>query len=301
MKPLGVDRVKFEKELHLVMQFPALLMAVGLLLFTSLTAHGQEYTKQFFQRDYQNYQGAELIVDPDNTAGWNNAIYLDLETSFSIAADVAWQTEEYTFATDPAKLPPGPFRVVEILDRTDNSKIRFGEARFKLIASDETEFWFRYQSKYKHTFPWLVGKIELDEASVCAEISSESDDFTGKKTIRTPLGKNASLRKIVENGEATTYLSLYANGSTLNVGEKGVIILMEDGSKLEFPGEEIDTDAGRGSGWRYSAFIRMDDETLTKLSTVAMDKWRLYIYDQDFDAGEAEVFRIQVGCIKGMN
>lgn len=283
------------------MQFPALLMPVGLLLFTSLTAHGQEYTKQFFQRDYQNYQGAELIVAPDNTAGWNNAIYLDLETSLSIAADVAWQTEEYTFVTDPAKLPPGPFRVVEILDRTDNSKIRFGEARFKLIASDKTEFWFRYQSKYKHTFPWLVGKIELDEASVCAEISSDIDDFTGKKTIRTPFGKNASLIKIIENGEATTYLRLYANGSTLNVGEKGVIILMEDGSKLEYPGEEIDTDAGRGSGWRYSAFIRMDDETLTKLSTVAMDKWRLYIYDQDFDSGEAEVFRIQVGCIKGMN
>ena len=85
------------------------------------------------------------------------------------------------------------------------------------------------------------------------------------------------------------------------MGETGVIILMEDGSKLEYPSVEISADAGSGSGWDYSAFIRLDEEALTTLSTVSMDKWRLYIYDKDFDAGEAEVFRIQVGCIMNMN
>ena len=273
------------------------ILPLAIFLLSSLFSFGQEYTKKFLKTEYDHYQGAELIADPDNTSGWTHAIYSDFETSLSISSDVAFQTDEYTFQTDPSKLPPGPYQVAEILDQTDNRKIRFGEARFKLVASDGIEFWFLYKSKYEHAFPWLVGKIELNEEDVCAKIISEVDDFTGDKTYRTPYGKDAQLMKIIKGESVTTYLILDAKGSTLNVGEKGVIILMEDGSKLEYPGEEIDSDVGQGSSWDYSTFIRMNDETLTKLSTVAIDKWRLFIYDTDFDSTDAEVFRIQVECI----
>lgn len=271
------------------------------LVGLATSSFSQEYTKQFFKTDYDQYLGAEFIVDQSSISGWTNAFYLDFDASLSLSSDVSFQSEEYTFKTDPEKLPPGPYSVVEILDRNDNPKIRFSEARFKLLAADGTEFWFRYDSKYEHNFVWLVGKIEIDVEAVCSKITVETDDFTGDKTIRTPFGPDAQLTKIIKGGTATTYLSLDAKGSTLNVGEQGVIILFEDGSKLEYPSEAIDSDVGSGSSWDYSAFIRLDNETLNKLTIQPLDKWRLFIYDNDFDQTEAEMFQIQAKCISEMN
>ena len=39
------------------------------------------------------------------------------------------------------------------------------------------------------------------------------------------------------------YFTLYANGSTLNVGEKGVIMLLDNGDRITRPEAKIDVDA----------------------------------------------------------
>lgn len=261
--------------------------------------YSQEFNKKFFGTEWDQYLGAEFIVDSEAISGWSNSCYTDFESSLSLTSDAAFASDEYDFKTDPNRLPEGPFKIVEILDSKDSYKIRRDEARFKMLAPDGTEFWFRYDSSYDWNFPWLVGDIEIDIESICSKISIDVDDFTDEKRIRTPYNGDVSITKIISNNQEIVYLSLNASGSTINVGEKGVIILMEDGSKLNFPDEKIDSKVGK-YGYDYSAFIRIDDETLSKLTNVPIDKWRLYIYDKDLGETEAELFRIQIGCINEM-
>ena len=93
--------------------------------------------------------------------------------------------------------------------------------------------------------------------------------------------ERVSFTKIKRNEEFVLYLSLKATGSTLNVSEKGVILLFTDGDKIEFPNAEIDTKAGDGAYWEYFAFVSISNEQLDKIITKDIDAFRLYIYDSN--------------------
>ena len=107
------------------------------------------------------------------------------------------------------------------------------------------------------------------------------------------------VRKYVENGQTRTYLTLKSVGYTLNFGEKGVIVLLEDGSKIERPSASIDCDSAT-SGWMYSAWITLSDDEIEKLKTTKIAQWRLYIYDSKPTSKQAEKLMIQLGCIDDM-
>mgnify|MGYP006185212945 CR=1 FL=1 len=114
------------------------------------------------------------------------------------------------------------------------------------------------------------------------DIKVSTDKFDGKTTWSSTYtskiygqikSERVSFTKIKRDEEIVMYLSLKATGSTLNVSEKGVILLFTDGDKIEFPNAEIDTEAGDGAYWKYSAFVSISNEQI--------DAFRLYIYDSN--------------------
>ena len=123
-----------------------------------------------------------------------------------------------------------------------------------------------------------------------ADITMEVDKFDDKTTWRSPyFGKGiaATTSKRVrfikskdKDGNYSIYLKLTAYGSTLNIGEKGFILLFEDGTKIERPNAEVDYKNDSGTAyWEYSIFERITEEELDMFVTKKVDVFRLYIYE----------------------
>ena len=122
------------------------------------------------------------------------------------------------------------------------------------------------------------------------------DDFTDDVTLRTPLMNDMFITKSIKKGsiKPTYYLSLETRGSTLNYNGKGVIILFKDGTKWVKSEEKIDVKVVKGDGWGYRAFIILTEQDLQMFSTKEVDKFRLYIYDnQSPDDTDKFVFYTQ--------
>ena len=72
---------------------------------------------------------------------------------------------------------------------------------------------------------------------------------------------------------------LRTKGLTLNIGEEGLIVIFEDGTRFERPNAEVDYDSSSGAGWDYKVFIRINDEELSLFAEKKIKAYRLYIYD----------------------
>lgn len=122
------------------------------------------------------------------------------------------------------------------------------------------------------------------------EITMKIDDFDNTITWASPsFGKGfagTTLKRVIfnktknEKGEYHNYLRLTTYGSTLNMGEKGLILLFEDGSRFEKPNAKIDANPDSNTAyWQYSIFIEISDAELEIFASKKIDKFRLYIYD----------------------
>ena len=76
------------------------------------------------------------------------------------------------------------------------------------------------------------------------------------------------------------FVKLTTYGRTLTTNEKGVIILFEDGTKLEYPNMKIDVEPTSNS-WKYSAFIKLDENKLQNFIDRDLDGFKLYIHTKD--------------------
>ena len=124
-------------------------------------------------------------------------------------------------------------------------------------------------------------KKELKAINLGIEaITKTYDEFDDRTTWRSPLLKNISFTKVKDkDGEVRMYLRISTVGLTLNVSEKGLIVIFEDGSRFERPAAKIDVDAGSASGWDYIAFESVNEEELNLFATKKVKAYRLYIYD----------------------
>lgn len=104
------------------------------------------------------------------------------------------------------------------------------------------------------------------------------------------------LYEIIESGKVTYYLSLRSHGSTVNVGETGVIILFDDGTKMSKPTVEINVDLDE-IGFKYSSFIHLTESEVKSLTTKKIQKFGLYIYDKKVNPRFTEKFTYYVMCI----
>ena len=86
--------------------------------------------------------------------------------------------------------------------------------------------------------------------------------------------------KVISETDVATYLSIRTGGYTASVGERGVILLLEDGTKLEWPNEVMTVDVNTcGFGFSYTAFIRLTDEQIDQLAKLKISGAKLYIYE----------------------
>jgi hypothetical protein len=147
----------------------------------------------------------------------------------------------------------------------------------------------------------LIESFEDQVKNACQSIQLNTDLITKEKQYSSPVFENPTVLKYVKNNVSTYYLSLTAKGSTLNVNEKGVVILFTDDSKLIKSNEKINVDVNSdASGWEYSAFIRLLPSDLALLSKKKIQMFRLYIYDTKVDTNHSEMLPLYVNCLKNL-
>ena len=165
----------------------------------------------------------------------------------------------------------------------------------------------------------LLSSLSFDfrgqtQLKACDKIIETVDQFNGQITEHTPyttqFGGFVSALKVVDGEDVNYYLSLNSNGQTLNVGEKGVTIICDNGSVMDWPDAKIEVEwkeyGGGYSAWRYSAFIPLNDVEMRILSTTTIKAYRLYIYDTDLSSASKRNiknksdFMIQMSCLTGI-
>jgi hypothetical protein len=102
--------------------------------------------------------------------------------------------------------------------------------------------------------------------------------------IQSPVG----YMRVTKDGDTTTYISVSVVGSTLNIGEKGVILLLSNGVKIERPDAKIDYNSDT-YGWKYSAFFALNQDEIELLKNNEIEIIRLYIYDADYSNPDSSV------------
>jgi len=138
---------------------------------------------------------------------------------------------------------------------------------------------YNYHSKSSYDFDdtfEVIGGFKLPLDITCKEnITKEVDKFTKKVTYYSPILERLSYSK---SGKST-YLSINVPGSTLNTNEKGLILLLNDGSKISRPNEKISV--SYSDGYRYSAFILLSPIEIQRIIKNPITDVKLYIYDAE--------------------
>lgn len=164
-----------------------------------------------------------------------------------------------------------------------------GTDKYKLkIENSETGIiFFDYDPKYEHSFPFeVIGGLDLPDDFYCRNIETTTDKFDGKTTSRTGYSEGISFVKVTKDNSSKIYIAINETGSTLNVGKKGLILLLENGKKIERPDADIDIKVNKGaSGYVYSAFIELTDAEIKLMIENKITDDRLYIYDGEIKYG----------------
>ena len=263
------------------------------MVLVSFVSYGQEFKKVFLGKDWNAYKGLHLKYKVGTIGGTTYNFYSSQPTK-SFQDPVYGRTRQYSFVTDTNTIKDRDFLVVNVTP-FNTSAYQNRNALFELNDGKET-LYFIYDSQYDFNFPFEVKGFDYTSDYLSKNIEKDVDDFTDDVTLRTPLMNDMSITKSIKKGsiKPTYYLSLETRGSTLNYNGKGVIILFKDGTKWVRSEEKIDVKVVKGDGWGYRAFITLTEQDLQMFSTKEVDKFRLYIYDnQSPDDTDKFVFYTQ--------
>nr|WP_322624274.1 hypothetical protein [uncultured Flavobacterium sp.] len=128
-----------------------------------------------------------------------------------------------------------------------------------------------------------------DEA--CSEIISTTDKFTDQITHKMPVKYEIVFIKI----GPTTYVYLTTKSRSVEVGKKGVYLLLGNGKKIVNMDEEIKVKTGDDLLYHYSVMIPLTDSDLEKLRESYVTDYRLYIFDEYVYAGK--LYQKHLQCI----
>lgn len=136
---------------------------------------------------------------------------------------------------------------------------------------------------------YIIKEISVDdyqEGYFCKDVEKESDKFTDKITYSSPVLNPISFRKVKNGENATTFIKIDVIGNAPSVGNKGVIILFEDGTKIERPDAKIDTQVNHnGEGYLYRAFFILNQDEIKKLTQKSITDVRLFVFDAEINDG----------------
>ncbi|MDH5825814.1 hypothetical protein [Sphingobacterium faecium] len=275
---------------------------LSILYIIPFIAISQDFEKIYLKEDYLSYHESIFKLSDDKSFNMLNKFYFSLEDFKN--KKIAYPESKDGITSSRDSLMNREFMVSDII--FDNGvKIKKGDPSLwenkifvlKDISNGEVIL-FKYIEDNIYNFPFLVKLSDFHNKKVKEDFDNRFkkslvvniDEFTGQKKIMSPSNLSLSdklytgdtkvrLIKIIIKGVSSYYLSLNTHGSTYNVGDKGVIILFKDGTKLNKPLVDIDVSSSYGSGWEYSAFIKLNQSDLNLLKTKSINKFRLYIYD----------------------
>ena len=124
----------------------------------------------------------------------------------------------------------------------------------------------------------LLIATTIANASICNEIVTKEDEFTGKTTKRSPYGYSMSFIKYIDSDSIEYRLGLTANSSYYSTGE-GVTIKFFDGTLYDFPKEEMDVERYDGK-WEYYSYIKLTSEEVVMFQTKKIKMYKLWIFDE---------------------
>lgn len=281
-----------------------LLIACFIIISSCSTA--QSFREYYLGKDFLFYEGSLFKVDDKAISGFIYSFYSDITYCFTAYnANVVYPSSEHNFVTIKDSLVNRIFKVEKIIYKSSNdSPIRKYYEKPIFILRDTNNqkiIYYLYDKNYESEFPFLVSNVTLVKDFFCSQINETTDDFTDEILINNPVieGNQISpviLYKSIINGKVSYRLGLRSYGSTVNVGQKGVYIIFDNGTKLNKPSAEIDVDVSE-HGYCYSAYITLSSLEVKMITEKRIKKYRLFIYDTNVNAGFAEKFTCFAKCI----
>lgn len=276
------------------------IMSLGVLT-------AQDFQENFLRDDYMLYKGAYFkLKDNPSSSSFIRSFYADLEHCQEyFSNNVIYPDVEYNFKTVPDSLENRIFLVEDITGKDGKAyTANFIMDRPILKLRDTMNnqvIYYWYDNSDEYSFPFLTSNIKIDIEVLCSKIKKKTDDFTDEIKINSPIidgGKSAPviLYKTIKNGKAIYDLRLQSYGNTPSVDGKGVIILFEDGTKMNKPAIKIDVGVDK-SRYVYSAYIQLTETEVKSLSIKKINKFRLYVYDQELKQVYAEKITNYVKCV----
>ncbi len=294
---INKKREKMKKQIYA-------LTTLLVMTFSTLTA--QTFNENFLGDDFIQYKAAFFKLKDNAILGFSHTFYGDLKyCQKSYDNNVIYPETKYKFNTVKDSLLNRIFLVEDIIGKDGNTFTggSYFDKPIFLLRDTTTKqaIYYLYDKQYENNFPFLVSQITIDINTLCSKIERRTDDFTNEVTINNPIieGRKISsmiLYKTIKSGKVFYFLSLETYGSTVNVGETGLIILFDDGTKMSKPTIKIDVDTDE-KGFKYSAYIPLTETELKSLTKKKIKKFRLYIYDEEVSPGFAEKFTYYVKCI----
>lgn len=189
------------------------------------------------------------------------------------------------------------FMVVSITPYTDI--IQRNKYKIKLSNPETGDIYYDYDPQFEHQWHFqFVGEFTLPKDFYCRNIEMTADKFTGDTTYVTPAASGFTFIKKKKEKSEIIYLSKNEPGSTLNVGEKGFILLLENGKRIEKPDAKLDVKTSKyGSGYIYNVFVRLTESDISLLTQNAITDARLYIYDGTVKPDDGKIIIEYLKCL----
>lgn len=282
-----------------------------LLVIISNHLYCQDYHSIFLGKNFIQYKGCYLklktITPPLIRQFYNN---LD-NCQSALDNNVIYPYENQKGRTINDSLSNRIFLVEKIIDKNGNDynqKNGISEESFFVLKDTLSKeiIYFRYNAFNENLFPFYVSNVTFNESIYCKNIKENFDEFSKTKEFDTPMlidGRYSLVRiyKKIQNKDVTYYLSLTAYGNTPVVDGKDVDIIFTDGTKWTRKCKinvEVNEDDVEYNPYVYSAFIILTNNDLETFSLKKIDKYRLYIFDEDINYVDSEIYKIYFNCLK---
>jgi len=146
-------------------------------------------------------------------------------------------------------------------------------------------------------FPFLVLSMPCDTFSQnCQEIRSVPRKNTKVKVFESPDSNAVQFTKDVLGKNITYRIHLRMMRPVIDLGQKGVTILFDDGSKLVKPEETVDVN-NLDDKFEFTSTLTLLPEELLLLQKKKITGFILFTYQKDITSTDGEKFRSYAKCI----
>lgn len=260
-------------------------LLLGALLILSIGMFGQS---NFPGEDTELLIGKELKVvkgsEKYGIEGFYTVENFDSKEFYSISKKRKIIYKVDGFNTKYSELIGRVFTVESVIPYTDiiNNK----RYKLKINNKDIGYLYYDYSPKYQHNFPFeVIGGLTPPDDFYCKYIETRNDKFTNEITYYSPIIDGVQFERIVNSSaKERFYLYLEVYGSTLNVGTKDIIILLENNKRI-VKSANINPSSYDGV-WQYTSLIILNAEDIKLLKENKITDFRLYIYDKTVKEGD---------------